>query len=108
MRFPIVLLILPIFLFPTEAFSNSSVLPSPASSPDVPSSIPTLKTEVVGFSLEGKRVWERLNIDDLDAVVTPSGERLLPLLRLLKALQMEVKESDEIISFSPAPEVTIP
>ncbi len=107
MRCPILLLILLVFLSPTEAFSESSALPSPAPSSEVPSSTPTLKTEVVGFSLEGKRVMERFNIDDLDAVVTPSGQRLLPLLRLLKALGMEFEESEEIISFTPAPGVKI-
>jgi hypothetical protein len=65
------------------------------------SAISALKTEVVGFLLEGKKPGEILAIEDLDTVVTPSGQRLIPLLRLLKVLEMEMEEKGDIISFSP-------
>lgn len=108
-----------IFFLATQAFSESP----PASSPPTvsrenvkneppkepnqsiekskPSGIPGNQTEVVGFSLQGKKLWEKLIINDLDIVVNPSGHRFLPLLRLLKALEITFEEKEPIVSFAP-------
>ena len=75
---------------------NSLGLSSPGEKAPAPQ---TLQTEVVAFNLKGQKPWEALLIDDLDTVVTPSGQRLIPLLRLLKAIQVEFEEKEDIISF---------
>lgn len=115
MRFELIGLLFIALCFSTEAFSTSPALPQPVLNPagqtqgdkngernKVNQSGPSLKTEVCCFSLEGKKPWEVLRIDDLDTVLTPSGQRLIPLLRVLKALQMEVEEKEGRISFGPA------
>ncbi|MBM4017344.1 MAG: hypothetical protein FJ288_03300 [Planctomycetes bacterium] len=55
--------------------------------------------EIVGFLLQGPQVWQRLKIEDLDVIATPANRRLLPLLRLLKALHIEKTEQADVISF---------
>ena len=57
------------------------------------------ETEVVGFTLQGSRSWHRLTIDDLDVLVTPGNRRLLPLLRLLKAFRVELKQEAGTLTF---------
>lgn len=55
--------------------------------------------EVAGFQLRGNRPWHRLDINDLDVLVTPAGERFLPLLRLLKAFRTTVNEQGTELTF---------
>jgi len=55
--------------------------------------------EVAGFQLRGDRPWHRLDIDDLDVLVTPAGERFLPLLRLLKAFRTHVDQQGKELVF---------
>jgi hypothetical protein len=57
-------------------------------------------SEVVGFLLNGNKPWEVLRINDLDTIVLPSKQRLMPLLRLLKALDIVIVSKDDIISFT--------
>jgi len=44
---------------------------------------------------------ETLKIEDFDTLIIPSGRRLMPLLRLLKALQVETEENGNRVSFNP-------
>jgi hypothetical protein len=44
--------------------------------------------------------FEKLLIDDLDSLVTPTGDRLVPLRRLLDALQVDSAYRDGLLSFS--------
>ena len=95
-----------IFIFlPVPAFSQAQTLPSPSSSTVNPSPTLTLKTEVSGFFLQGKKFFEVLNIEDLETLVLPDGKRLIPLLRLLKALEIQVEEKEDTLTFSPTPSV---
>ena len=55
--------------------------------------------EVTGFHLRGKRPWHRMDIGDLDVVVTAGGQRFLPLLRLLKIFRTEVSHEDRNLVF---------
>jgi hypothetical protein len=57
-------------------------------------------TELVGFVVRGRWIMERLQIDDLDSLVTPDGKRWLPLLRLVRAFQFKVEEQESIIRFT--------
>ena len=62
---------------------------------------PTRTTEVIGFVVRGRRLYQRLAVDDLDSIVTPDKERLLPLLRLVRAFELQFTEKDGVITFSP-------
>jgi len=61
--------------------------PDPGELLPPPVSAEPVETEIVGFDLHGQRIWEDLHILDLEII---AGEkRMLPLLRLLKALEIE-------------------
>jgi hypothetical protein len=63
-----------------------------------------VQTEVVGLELTGSMPFEKLSIDDLDSVVTPSGDHLVPLRRLLGAFQVDSAFTEGLLSFgAPAP-----
>lgn len=66
-----------------------------------PPALAYVETEVVGFTLQGRKDRERLTIPDLDVVPAAGGRRLLPLLRLLEALHWETVEHDRHVSFQP-------
>ena len=69
---------------------------------DAPPRRATIQTQVVGFELTGPKPFEKLFIDDLDTVVTAGGARLIPLLRLLDAFQIEAHaDADGIVTFVP-------
>lgn len=57
--------------------------------------------ELVGFIVRGRRAYERLAIDDLDSIVTSDGQRLLPLLRVLRAFSVSIDDQGTMISFTP-------
>jgi hypothetical protein len=57
-------------------------------------------TELVGFVVRGSWLMERLQIDDLDSLVTPDGKRWLPLLRIVHAFQFKVEEQVSVIRFT--------
>jgi hypothetical protein len=57
-------------------------------------------TELIGFVVRGRWLMERLQVDDLDSVVTPDGKRWLPLLRILHAFRFNVEEQLGIIRFT--------
>jgi hypothetical protein len=109
LNFAIKCLVVYIIFLSVPAFSQAqdSLSPSPASSTGNPSPTSTLKTEVSGFVLQGKKLFEILNIEDLDTVALPDGKRLIPLLRLLKALEIPVEKKDDALNFSPNPSVKI-
>ena len=100
----IAIFIILIFL-PVPIFSQAQTFPSPSLSTVNPSPTLTLKTEVSGFFLQGKKFFEVLNIEDLETLIVPDGKRLIPLLRLLKALEIQVEEKEDILTFSPTPSV---
>jgi hypothetical protein len=58
-------------------------------------------TELVGFVVRGRSPWERLQIEDLDSLVTTEGKRWLPLLRVLRAFAVQIDEQTEVIRFAP-------
>jgi len=58
-------------------------------------------TELVGFLVRGRWLHERLQIVDLDSLVTPDGKRWLPLLRILSAFQLKSEEQGSVIRFAP-------
>ena len=89
------------FFLPVPFISQAQTLPFPSSSTVNPSSTLTLKTEVSGFFLQGRKYFEVLKIEDLDTLVLPDGKRLIPLLRLLKALEISVEEKQGTLFFSP-------
>jgi hypothetical protein len=59
------------------------------------------ETQVVGFLLRGTQAYQRSRIDDLDIVVTPDGRRLLPILRLTKALRITRTEEGDTVTITP-------
>lgn len=60
----------------------------------------TVETEIVGFYLRGKYPWEVLDILDLDVVLSDDGLRLIPLIRMLKRLEVEYTEADGRLIFT--------
>ena len=57
---------------------------------------------VAGFTLQGKKPWEKMAILDMNVVVTPSKKRYLQLFCLLKALNLEkTVQSGGRIEFQP-------
>ena len=46
------------------------------------------ETTLVAFSLQGPQFYDQISIPDLDIVVTPENKRRIPLLRLLRALEV--------------------
>ena len=40
-------------------------------------------SELIGFVVRGRHLYERLQIDDLDALIGPDEQRWIPLLRIL-------------------------
>jgi hypothetical protein len=59
------------------------------------------ETEVVGFVLRGKRTWERMSVQDMDVLLVAPGRRLLPLFRLLEALQLDKTVDGNTVTFQP-------
>lgn len=77
--------------------------PTVVAAPD-PNAAPGKKettSEVVGFVVRGRSLVERLQIDDLDTLVTPEGRRLLPVLRIVRALGTRIEEQGNLFRFSP-------
>jgi hypothetical protein len=57
--------------------------------------------ELVGFVVRGRSMVERLQVDDLDSIVTADGKRLLPLLRILHVFAVRVEEKANVFRFTP-------
>lgn len=70
---------------------------------------PLLETTVVGFWLRGESYRDRLEVPDLDILILEDGTRLVPLLRILRILQVEVTDSGTSLVFRPegAPEAVV-
>ncbi|MCK4546556.1 MAG: hypothetical protein KAW17_03855, partial [Candidatus Eisenbacteria sp.] len=62
---------------------------------------PILETTVVGLRLQGERHRDRLRIPDLDILLSEDGRRLLPLLRTLRILQIQITESGTSLILRP-------
>jgi len=58
-------------------------------------------SELVGFVVRGRRLYQRLRVEDMDSLVTSDGKRLLPLLRILHAFKWQVEEELTTLRFSP-------
>lgn len=85
MRFKVIVVLSIVFLFFTAtAYPGESA---------------SANSEVSGFYLQGRQAWEFLKIDDLDSIVDASGLRLMPLVRLLRALRIETEKTDAMLSF---------
>lgn len=63
--------------------------------------VPVIQTNLAAFLLQGKRMTYQLNIPDLDIVITSDNKRLIPLLRLLRFLEVpgQIKENKVIFKF---------
>ncbi|MBN1786868.1 MAG: hypothetical protein JW806_00570 [Sedimentisphaerales bacterium] len=59
------------------------------------------QSEIVGLRVKGRRVHERLVVEDLDTIVTGRDQRLMPLFRILRAFQIQFAEEDNLITFHP-------
>ncbi len=57
--------------------------------------------ELVGFVVRGRSIVERLQVDDLDSIVTADGKRLLPLLRILHVFAVHIEEKANMLRFTP-------
>lgn len=77
----------------------SMVLVSP--DPSDPNAEEAAATELIGFVVRGRWLHERLQIIDLDSLVTPDGRRWLPLLRVLNAFQIKPEEQGSTLRFAP-------
>ena len=108
MRRELYIIYILIALFPGRVFSQEGALSplAPATTADKPP-LSALKTEVSGFFLQGKKFYEVLNIEDLETIAAPDGRRLLPLLRLLKILEIPAEEKEDALFFSPNPSTKI-
>ena len=51
--------------------------------------------------MHGRSQVERLQIDDLDSIVTTEGKRLLPLLRILRVFAFRIDEQAGVFQFAP-------
>ena len=51
-----------------------------------------IRSEVVVFAAWGRRVFDKVAVDDLDTIVTADNVRLIPVLRVMRAFQFEVLE----------------
>ncbi len=58
-----------------------------------------IESEVVGLRLAGSRSWQKLNVQDLDVVVRDPEVRYLPLLRILRILNIEHEYDDSSARF---------
>jgi len=70
-----------------------------SNSQDTASAVRKVESEVVSFRLQGKKPYQSLNIDDMDVVLVDSNRRLLPLFRILNALQVKPTISGSVITF---------
>jgi hypothetical protein len=61
----------------------------------------TVETTVVEFRLNGEAIIEYLEIPDLDIVFSESGERLLPLVRICRALEYPLELNDNQVRIQP-------
>ncbi len=59
-----------------------------------------ISADIAGLTLEGRLRSERIMILDMDLVFSAEGERLLPLLRLLKKLGAKYSFQDNQLSYS--------
>jgi len=62
---------------------------------------PVVETVVVGLTLRGERHRDQLRIPDLDVIYTEDGKHLLPLLRILDILTIEMTHSGTSLMFRP-------
>jgi hypothetical protein len=62
---------------------------------------PPRETLVVGFTLSGGDPWKKRAVSDLEIVVAGSGQRYLPLFRLLKVFEIERSSEGDLVSFLP-------
>ncbi|MBA3016514.1 MAG: hypothetical protein FP815_16430 [Desulfobulbaceae bacterium] len=92
----------------------SSPSPLPAAASDSASSAAgkiaateILETEVVGFSLRGPQRWQKLSLLDLGTVIRSEGDRWVPLLTLLRALEVPVTEQGSSLTFPLSPQLSI-
>lgn len=60
---------------------------------------PERVNELIGFVVRGRMAHERLQIDDLDSLLASNGERRLPLLRILRAFRVPVREEGGVFRF---------
>jgi hypothetical protein len=70
---------------------------------------PRIETTVAGMTLRGTSQLDVITLPDLDIVDRNDGVRLLPLLRILRLLEIEPRDSASVLVFRPdgAPVVTV-
>ncbi len=57
------------------------------------------ETSLAAFLLQGPQFSDQISIPDLDIVVTPDNKRLVPLLRLLRTLEVPGQIQDNTLTF---------
>ena len=60
-----------------------------------------LEREVVGFVLRGPRRWHKLEVLDMESIRDANKRRYLPLLRVLRWLDVKATEADSKVTFRP-------
>ncbi|MEN6575723.1 MAG: hypothetical protein ABFD90_05215, partial [Phycisphaerales bacterium] len=86
---------------PSSVGEPNALAVTPIPDPNSQASAGETTTELVGFVVRGRRLAERLQIDDLDSLVLPNGSRLLPLLRILRAFKLAIDEQAGVLRFAP-------
>jgi hypothetical protein len=84
---------------PTPKSNQSTTVAAPDPNSETPKKATAV--ELVGFVVRGRSLVERLQVDDLDSLVTSEGKRLLPLLRLLRVFAVRVEEQAGVFRFAP-------
>lgn len=68
---------------------------------------PEVSTDIAALFLRGKTILDRVEILDLDILQRDDGKRLVPLLRILRALEAKGNIKGNRVKFSIEPGVTI-
>ena len=58
-------------------------------------------TELVGFVVRGRSLVERLQVDDLDSLMTPEGKRYFPSCASSRVFAVKIDEQGNVLQFAP-------
>ncbi len=92
-------------LFSPQCYSSADETPFAPSKFTIDES--EVVTEIAALIVRGASRRERIEVLDLDIIQTDAGQRLIPLLRILKILEAKGSVEDDIVSLSIEPGVTI-
>ncbi len=66
---------------------------------EIPAKGGTVSTSIAAFQFQGRRPSQQLNITDLDIYISDKKKRLVPLLRILRAIKASGTIKDNTVSF---------